>query len=73
MSELKRRGRLQICASNQLARRPDLIKQLKEEGWVVEMEECLDECTRCSSYAFALVAGRFVFAATPDEFLRKLR
>jgi uncharacterized protein YuzB (UPF0349 family) len=73
MSEPKRRRRLQICASNQLARRPDVIKQLKEEGWVVEVEECLDECTRCPSYAFALVAGRFAFAANPEEFLRKLK
>lgn len=73
MSESKRRRRLQIYASNQLARRPDAIQRIQEQGWVVEIEQCLDKCTRCSSSAFALVSGRFLFAADPEELLRKLR
>jgi uncharacterized protein YuzB (UPF0349 family) len=73
MSESKRRRRLQICASNKLAGRPDVIKQIEEQGWLVEIEQCLDQCTRCSACAFALVSGRFLFAAGPEELLRKLR
>lgn len=73
MTKPSRRRRLQICASNPLARRPDLLRQLAEQGCLVETETCLDQCTRCESCAFALVNGRFVYAPTPEEFLRKLR
>lgn len=71
-SPLPRRHRLQICVSNQLARRPDLLRILAEEGCILETEECLDQCTRCESCAFALVDGHFLFSPTPDEFSRQL-
>lgn len=72
ISPLPRRRRLQICASNQLARRPDLLRRLEEEGCTIETEACLDQCTRCESCAFALVDGHFLFSPTPDEFSRQL-
>lgn len=66
------RRRLQICSSNVMAKRPELIKALQEKGYTVEIESCLDQCTRCESCAFALVYGRFRFAANPEAFLAKL-
>lgn len=64
--------RLQICAEGRLARRIDILTELKTRGYVVEVESCLDECTRCESSAFALVHGRLEFATTPEELLAKL-
>lgn len=69
---LPRRHRLQICASNLLARRPDLLRKLEEAGCAIETEECLDQCTRCESCAFALVDGHFLFSPSPAEFTRQL-
>ncbi|HLN61146.1 MAG TPA: DUF1450 domain-containing protein [Symbiobacteriaceae bacterium] len=73
MTRHSRRRRLQICASNPLAHRPDLIRELNEHDCTVETEQCLDQCTRCESCAFAMVNGRFVYAPTPEELVRKLR
>jgi uncharacterized protein YuzB (UPF0349 family) len=67
------RRRMQICSSNVLSRRPDIVQQMKEMGYVVETESCLDHCTRCEKCALALVCGRMIFARTPEEFVRKLR
>lgn len=56
-----------------MARRPDLLHRLTEEGDVIEIVECLDQCTRCDSTCFALVSGTFAYAPTPDELFEKLR
>lgn len=64
--------RLQICAEGRMARRTDILTELKARGYVVEVESCLDECTRCETCAFALIHGRLEFAKTPDELLAKL-
>ncbi len=69
MPRKRRRHRLQICAENQLARRPDLLRELEEAGCVIEREECLDQCTRCNHCAFALVSGRYRFARSAEEFV----
>ncbi|MFZ5824657.1 MAG: DUF1450 domain-containing protein [Bacillota bacterium] len=66
------RRRLQICGANQMARRPDLLRQLEQEGDVIEIVECLDQCTRCENSCFALVSGSFAYAQTPEELLSKL-
>lgn len=71
-ASLPRRRRLQICASNLLARRPDLLRQLEAEGCIIETEECLDQCTRCECCAFALVDGHFCFTPNPEEFYRQI-
>ena len=65
--------RMQVCAVNLLTRRADILSQLAKAGCIVETVGCLDECTRCESCALALVSGRIVAAATPEEFLAKLR
>ncbi|HWI50577.1 MAG TPA: DUF1450 domain-containing protein [Symbiobacteriaceae bacterium] len=66
------RRRLQICAESRLARQTDMLTQLKESGYIVETESCLDQCTRCECCAFALVCGRLETARTPEELLAKL-
>ena len=68
-----RRRRMQICAGNRLARRPEIIEQMQQLGYTVEFEECLDQCLRCPGCAFALVCGHFVYAASPEELLEKLK
>jgi uncharacterized protein YuzB (UPF0349 family) len=60
------RRRLQVCASNRLLRR------LTEEGSVVEIVECLDQCTCCEHCCFALVSGTFLYASSPEELCRKI-
>lgn len=72
MNSKPTRRRLQLCAGNPLARRDDIRRQLEGAGCVIEVEDCLDQCTRCAGCAFALVAGEYLFAATPEEFLRKV-
>jgi uncharacterized protein YuzB (UPF0349 family) len=67
------RRRMQICLENRLARRPDLLDQLRGHGYAVETEACLDQCTRCDTCALALVCGRFEYGDTADELVRKLR
>ncbi len=69
MSQVNTGRRLQICRENALSRRPDLLAELRNAGWRVETEDCLDQCTRCSHNAFALVNGKFQFAASPEAFL----
>lgn len=67
------RRRLQVCRGNRLAQRGELLEILRAEGFVVEMEECLDQCTRCDGCAFALAVGRFQFAPTADDLVRRIR
>lgn len=66
------RRRLQVCATNRMARRPDLLRRLTDEGCVVEIVECLDQCTLCEHICFALVSGTFEYAASPEELTEKL-
>lgn len=73
MTESSSRCHLQICASNRLAQQPELLEELADHGCLVEREKCLDQCTRCEAYAFALVSGQFLFAENAEELLRKLR
>lgn len=68
-----RRRRMQVCTTNNLSRCPVLLAELEREGWVLEYEECLDRCDRCERGAFALVHGRFLFAPSPEEFVRKVK
>lgn len=55
-----------------MAHRPDLLRRLTDEGFVVETVECLDQCIRCDSTCFALVSGAFEYAATPEDLIAKL-
>lgn len=55
-----------------MARRPDLLRRLTEAGSVVEIVECLDQCTRCETSCFALVSGAFEYAPTPEELTEKI-
>lgn len=73
MSEPGSQRRLQVCRRNRLARRQDLLGGLQAEACRIEFEECLDQCTRCDSRAFALVSGRFLFASSSEEFMRRIR
>lgn len=73
MANYEIRRRLQICASNRLAHRPDLLRRITEEGGVVEIVECLDQCTRCDKTCFALVSGALQYAPTPEELCEKIR
>lgn len=66
------RRRLQICAANRLARRQDLLQRLADEGRIVEVVECLDQCIRCENTCFALVCGAFEYAPTPEELCEKI-
>lgn len=66
------RQRIQVCAANHLARRPELIQQLRHEGAAVELVECLDQCTRCDRTSFALVGGTFHYASTPEELVGEI-
>lgn len=68
-----RTRRMQICANNRLARRPELAEKLRSMGYILEIESCLDQCTRCDHCAFALVCGRFLFGRTSEDFVRKLK
>lgn len=61
---------IQVCAFNRLAKEPRLTERLRQMGFTVETEVCLDECVRCGNCAFGLVAGRLRFAPTVEEFLR---
>jgi len=45
---------------------------LQANGDVVEVVECLDQCTRCEHQSFALVSGVFVYASSPEELVTKL-
>ncbi|MFZ5815884.1 MAG: DUF1450 domain-containing protein [Bacillota bacterium] len=72
MAEYQTRRRLQVCGANRLARRPDILQRLRAAGAVIEIVECLDQCTRCEKSCFALVSGAFEYAETPEEFLEKL-
>lgn len=72
MAAYEIRRRLQVCAANRVARRPDLLRELEEEGDVIEIVECLDQCTRCENSCFALVSGTFAYAETPEELCKKL-
>lgn len=67
------RHRLQVCRFNRFARAEDALAKLRATGTVVEVEECLDQCTRCEGCAFALVSGAFEFAPTVEELLRRIR
>jgi|GEM_PF-2416518 len=64
-----RKRRLQVCAENLVARRPDILRALAELGCVVEAEPCLDQCPRCEACTFALVGGRYLFVDSPDALL----
>lgn len=68
-----RSRRVQLCAANGVARSPEAVAKLHSLGYIVEVEECLDQCTRCESCALALVGGTFAFATTPGDLVRKLR
>lgn len=65
--------RLQVCRINRLAQGRDTLRALEEMGWRVEIEECLDRCTRCDGCAFALVAGEYLFARSEGEFLKRIQ
>lgn len=65
--------RLQVCRVNRLARQGDALRALEEMGWRVEIEECLDRCTRCEGCAFALVSGEYLFARNEGEFLKRIQ
>lgn len=71
MAEGTFRRRYQICSSSRLARRPDLLERLRQEGQV-EVVECLDRCTSCHFVQHALVCGQIVSANGPDELCRRL-
>lgn len=70
MSQVAAGRRLQVCRANQLMSQPEVLTALRSAGWKVDTEECLDQCTRCHFCAFALVSGQFVFAPTPQAFLK---
>ena len=66
-------ARVQICEANRLAHWPHLDERLRELGYLVDTERCLDRCTRCRHTAFAVVSGRYWFAVTVRQFLSELR
>lgn len=72
MSAERPRPWLQLCSGNRMAKRPDLIQQLQQAGAMVELVDCLDQCTLCQGRAIALVSGVYAFAATPDELCAQL-
>lgn len=63
---------MQICKQNRLARSPGILERLQAAGWLVEVEECLDECTRCQRIAIALVAGRLEWAHSTADLIALL-
>jgi uncharacterized protein YuzB (UPF0349 family) len=67
------RHRLQICVNSGLATQSTTLQRLREGGCVVEIEQCLDQCPHCEKRTFALVDGRILFAASPVEFLLRLK
>lgn len=67
------RLRLQICRENRLANTPETVSELERDGCAVELVDCHDQCTRCNTCAFALVAGQFLFAPTTETFLQQVR
>lgn len=73
MAKVNRGRRIQVCGSSLLGKRSDLLTDLQAAGCIIEIEECLDRCTGCEVRTFALVSGRFVSAASPEEFRRKVR
>jgi len=62
--ESKWQHRLQVCKVNRLAIDHEVVDQLRQLDCQVQLEECLDECSRCERIAFALVDGRIRTAAT---------
>lgn len=65
--------RVQICRENSSLQHPEFLNTLRALGHKVEVEECLDECTRCETCAFALVSGRLLVAGTPEELLHTMK
>lgn len=61
--------RLQICKVNRLATDTAVVDQLRQLNCHVQMEECMDECTRCERLAFALVDGRIRTAVSARDFV----
>lgn len=66
--------RIQLCESNRLAARSDLLRALQAErpGTRIYRDKCLDRCVNCAQCAVALVNGTFLYAKTPEEFVQKL-
>lgn len=64
------RSWVQVCKSNPFARRADLLATLRTAPdlvVVVEPVDCLDRCTLCEKWPFALVDGQMVSADTCEE------
>ncbi|MGE5672826.1 MAG: DUF1450 domain-containing protein [Mycobacterium leprae] len=64
-------ARVQVCAVNEVNRSAELRRRLEQAGYLVDTEQCLDQCVRCRSWLFCLTDGRYVFARTGAEFLLK--
>jgi len=66
---------VQICESNPIARRPDLLGPLAADGerYHILRLPCLDRCTVCARQPYALVNGVLVTARTCEELAERIR
>lgn len=73
MASGERRNCVQVCRNNQVGRSPEILESLRKAGWAVDVEDCLDQCTRCDFHAMALVRGRFLIRDTAEELEQALQ
>ncbi len=71
-----RKLRVQVCRCNQMAARADLLDLLRSDPHqpaVVEAAACLDRCTLCEKWPFALVNGQLCSAETCEGLVELIR
>lgn len=66
---------VQVCASNPSAKHTGLLdlRDQDPERYGVEVVSCLDRCTLCELFAFALVNGLLLTAETPADLVEQVR